>query len=124
MRRAGAQPSPTRSKATPFQGVWCGAQAAGHGCSAAAECLLGHPRYLLASPYSPPRRPLAHCRCSAAPFPPYGSCNNTRSSKAGPSWQSYECKTYRTSVQHMSGELKEGVQQQRFDIAVMLASNT
>ena len=42
----------------------------------------------------------------------------------GPSWQSYECKTYRTSAQSMNGELKEGVQQQRFDIAVMLASNT
>lgn len=36
----------------------------------------------------------------------------------------YTCATYRRAAQDISQKLQEGVQQQRFDIAVAMASNT
>jgi len=56
--------------------------------------------------------------CSTAPFPPYGSCTKPRTRRA------YECATWRSSAKDISDALKKGAQQLRFDIAVVMASNT
>lgn len=61
---------------------------------------------------------------SAAAFPPYGSCKKPRRVRIGKMEYTYTCATYRRAAQDISQKLQEGVQQQRFDIAVAMASNT
>ncbi|PRW59760.1 tyrosinase superfamily [Chlorella sorokiniana] len=57
---------------------------------------------------------------SAAAFPPYGSCTTPRVVKK----RVYTCTTWRGEAQDITEALQQGVQQQRFDIAVFMASNT